>query len=378
MRTWWWIVWVGLPACQPNLTGVGSGSANTLGEDSDDSSAPTSGATTTPPDTGGGTDMGGTSMGSGVDTTQGMSSGPVDSTGAPPDDGSTGEPATGSAREPALLVISGSPEHDFGNVDLGASDIDVLTVSNDGGSDATGMAGQALAAPFSYTGGTYPGDGGDCEDTLAPQSSCTIELTFSPEVLGLHGETLAVAYDGAADATRPLLGGGAGQSDNLIQNPGGEMNGQPPPSWTNTGAGEWGAGDPWDFPPPQGGSSMLLALNGPNGPNFILEQDIDVSQWATTIDQGLMRFDFDGEARSWDNSEDEYRIRVRYRDAMGGGNGQWTSDWQVSNSWQTLSNDEAAPSGTRIIRIELGCRRSGGDNYCDAYFDDLVLTAYYP
>jgi hypothetical protein len=78
---------------------------------------------------------------------------------------------------------------------------------NTGGVDATVVAPAALAAPFSYKGGTAPGTGGTCAATLGAGKSCTIVVTFSPTVAGEADATLTVAYkDGVAarSATRPF------------------------------------------------------------------------------------------------------------------------------------------------------------------------------
>ncbi len=375
----WLVVSVGLAACQPNLGGGGTGSAtaNTVGADSGDSSATGATSGMTSADTGVGDASGGSdATTTSVDTTG--PTGPDESSTNPGDDSSTGPLATDGGEAP-MLVIAEAPLHDFGDVALGDDDTVLLMVSNEGTGAATGMAGQALTAPFGYVGGSYPGVGGDCGDTLDPAASCTIEVEFSPAELGPYTDTLAVTYDGAAmDATCDLIGGGAGDSGNLLLNPGGENTGYPPPDWQIVGGGDWWAGVIFDDPAPHAGSSYLLADTGPDSPSvFTLRQDVDVSAWADLIDAGLLSFSFEGWARTYFNDNDYFRFRIRFRDDAGMVIEVWNTDWQTSDVWELHDDMRTMPAGTRSLRVDLGCEKFGG-TYCNAYFDAMDLRVSYP
>src|SRR5687767_4887487 len=79
----------------------------------------------------------------------------------------------------ALLTISDPLTYDFGTVVVGNTASKTFTVTNSGGSNATSVAGAALAAPFSYTGGTYPGTGGTCGNSIPRNGgTCTVSVTY--------------------------------------------------------------------------------------------------------------------------------------------------------------------------------------------------------
>jgi hypothetical protein len=59
-----------------------------------------------------------------------------------------------------------------------------------------------LSAPFSYAGGSYPGTGGTCPETLNPAVVCTIELRLDPVTAGSFTSGIQINYyDGLADQT---------------------------------------------------------------------------------------------------------------------------------------------------------------------------------
>lgn len=290
---------------------------------------------------------------------------------------STSEPVGTTAGGVPILVISGAPaDYNFGNIPVGDLDVVALSVTNEGDSEATNITGQPLAAPFAFTGKGFPGAAGDCGNTLAAADSCTVEVSFAPTELGIHFDSLAISYDEALTAIRSLVGGGQGLSTNLLLNPGAEDQGTPPPNWVDTGPGNWIAGSIPMEVNPMAGVSVFYADTGPNNQGYILLQDADVSMWTSTIDLGLMSFEFEGWARSL-NNEDEYRIRVHYRDATNITLDTFSTGWSTSNSWQFHSDQRMAPPGTRSIRVELGCLKGAGQ-WCNAYYDALDLRAQYP
>ena len=62
--------------------------------------------------------------------------------------------ATGAT--PALLTISHGATYNYGAIASGGSANHAFTVTNTGGSDATGITEVGLAAPFGFAGGSYP------------------------------------------------------------------------------------------------------------------------------------------------------------------------------------------------------------------------------
>lgn len=104
--------------------------------------------------------------------------------------------------------------YDFGNTAVGGSGQKTITISNNGEAQATSISANALSAPFSFLGGTYPGTGGDCAATLDGGDTCTIVLAFSPAVQGAASTTLVITYTNGANpdsVSLPLSGtGGTG------------------------------------------------------------------------------------------------------------------------------------------------------------------------
>lgn len=366
-RGWVWgglgLLCVPLAGCSLNASGVGTSAAASIGGPDDDGGT-TSGGTDgdapgAPDSTSDVADAGGTF---GVDTTGADGS----STGEPP-------PATGDG-EP-LLALSDGPTFDFGAIDVGNQLVHSFTLTNNGDALATGIDGASLADPFAFTG-AFPGAAGTCGSSLPAGDGCTIEVRFTPGQIGPHAGTLSIVSDGPS-VDREMMGGGAGRSDNLIANPGGESTGSPPPSWTNAGAGNWMAGN-WGagFPTPTG-NNYLTATDGPNDQDYVLRQDVSLEAWAALSDLGVLRLSFQGEARSLQDDNDSHRIRVRYRDAGGAVLDTWDTSWQGTGTWTLRSDERIAPAGTRSVRVDLMCRKTFGA-YCDGYFDELELRASYP
>ncbi len=113
----------------------------------------------------------------------------------------------------AVLTISEAPTYNFGMLVVGASAENTFTITNTGGYDAASIAdAAALAAPFAYKGGTYPGTGGDCGTDLAAAATCSIVLEFTPASDTVYSDTLEINYnDGTGSVTLSLgLNGSAG------------------------------------------------------------------------------------------------------------------------------------------------------------------------
>lgn len=108
----------------------------------------------------------------------------------------------GIGATPALLTISPSV-HDFGDFTVTGSATQIFSINNTGGVQATGIAdGGGLAAPFNYTGGSFPGTNGNCTTTLAPAGACDIELEFSSSTINTYSDTYILNYfDGVSGTT---------------------------------------------------------------------------------------------------------------------------------------------------------------------------------
>jgi alpha-tubulin suppressor-like RCC1 family protein len=120
-------------------------------------------------------------------------------------------PIEGTGQMPALLTISDPPTYDYGSQVLATVTSHSFTVTNSGSASATAMAGAALAAPYSYKGGTYPGTGGTCSTTLAGSATCTIIVNFTPSSAAVANATLSLSHNtgvAVTNATRPMTGTG--------------------------------------------------------------------------------------------------------------------------------------------------------------------------
>jgi hypothetical protein len=272
------------------------------------------------------------------------------------------------------LSISEGPAYDFGTVATGNQLSHVFIVSNEGDDEATGLGG-SIGGPFSLPGG-FPGTG-TCGANLAAGTTCTVQVAFSPTEIGPHASTLSVSYGEGPAALLDVVGDGAGQGSNLLANPGGETTGEPCPGWTDAADGTWGAGIWPQETPAWADSNYIYSDTGPDNVDYVLRQDISVAAWAAIIDAGTVRFSMQGHARALSAGNDQYRISVHYLDGGGATLASWTTGNQSVGSWQAYGDLRTAPTNTRTVRVELGCRKTYGE-LCHAYFDALDLHALHP
>lgn len=119
------------------------------------------------------------------------------------------------------LSISDGPTYDFGSRYVGTRAEKTFTVTNTGKNTATAMGPgtPALAAPFSFKNGSYPGTG-SCATTMPGDgSTCTIVVTFQPTAMTNYSDTIRVNYSdasGTVSAIRAIKGAGvnSGALDN--------------------------------------------------------------------------------------------------------------------------------------------------------------------
>lgn len=116
----------------------------------------------------------------------------------------------------ASLAITADSSANWGNRAVGSTTSLLFTVTNSGAGSATVVAedgSAALAAPFSFTGGSFPGSGGGtCTATIAAGATCKIRLSFAPSGLGAAADSVVLSYNNglaASTATLALQGTGA-------------------------------------------------------------------------------------------------------------------------------------------------------------------------
>lgn len=86
---------------------------------------------------------------------------------------------------------------DFGAARLNTSADKEVLIGNIGKLEATSLGSDdsaALAAPFGFKGGTFPGTGGTCGSSLQGGAICSIVLTFSPTTEGTYSSTFKLKY----------------------------------------------------------------------------------------------------------------------------------------------------------------------------------------
>lgn len=105
----------------------------------------------------------------------------------------TNVPLTGTGAPTAVLSFS-SATYDFGDIIQTQTTTQTITVNHSGPIAANSMSTNSLSAPYSFKGGTYPGTGGTCTDSLS-SGSCTMVIDFAPTTTGIKNQTLSLSYD---------------------------------------------------------------------------------------------------------------------------------------------------------------------------------------
>ncbi len=91
--------------------------------------------------------------------------------------------------------LSISPLLDFGARSFGSTHTQALLVSNNGRSSMTGFSATGIDTPFSFAGGSFPGVGGTCTDSLGAGQSCTLMLEFTAgSTFAIHEQTLTLRF----------------------------------------------------------------------------------------------------------------------------------------------------------------------------------------
>ncbi|MBC8069184.1 MAG: hypothetical protein IAG13_12690 [Deltaproteobacteria bacterium] len=282
-----------------------------------------------------------------------------------------------SATAEAHLEITEAPQFDFGDVELSDVAAHAFEVSNLGTVDATGIAAELQGEGYTWRGGAFPGEGGSCSTSLAPAQACEIVVAWSAATWGDAIGQLEVRYDDSRDghsATATLHARGVGSTTNLVDNGDAEDGGAPPTDWNLVR----GAGEDWrtttEFA--ANGSSSIYAGIGPRTSSFRLRQAANVGKWATFVDADELRFELTAQTRSYADGNDPHQVRLRFIDDDANVLEELASPTYDGTAWQAVELVRVAPAGTRVVQVQLRCEKTGGD-YCDAFFDDILLLASY-
>ena len=101
----------------------------------------------------------------------------------------------GNAGLVANLVTTDNFDGNFGVHDLGKEVDKTITIRNDGGLEARHFSPTLSGSgEIQFKGGTYPGIGGTCRDSLKYQETCTMVLSFKPTILKSHTKQVSIGY----------------------------------------------------------------------------------------------------------------------------------------------------------------------------------------
>ena len=167
------------------------------------------------------------------------------------------------------------------------------------------------------------------------------------------------------------------KAQNLILNPGCEdtLDNSEIPHWTEILGSNWtqrGAN-----PDPFAGNFYFFAGVASEAE---LQQDVDVSNYESLIDNNELGFNFEGFVRTFTQSPaDQSRIKLEFLDFLKTTKLDTFDSGNYSNTsaWIQVADTTIAPQGTRYIRVRLiSTRRAGSNN--DGYYDSLSLTTFTP
>jgi len=130
-----------------------------------------------------------------------------------------------------------------------------------------------------------------------------------------------------------------------------------------------------------GGTVFFSGCSSFFGGPFELQQSIDVSADAVTIDLGSQLYTFSGYMQTpVSNQTDQGRFIVDYLNGSNTVLGtSYASNWQSfsggsGTAWTNYSNTRVAPAGTRMIRVRMLTQIVFNQPAINVYFDDISLT----
>jgi len=82
----------------------------------------------------------------------------------------------------------------FPETPVSSTSTQTITLQNYGALEATSLTvtEDPTVGKFNFDGGTYPGTGGTCTDTLAPDATCTVVIAFEADTTA--GETYTADF----------------------------------------------------------------------------------------------------------------------------------------------------------------------------------------
>lgn len=110
-------------------------------------------------------------------------------------------------------LIGNNNEFENVNLDSDSSTSQLVEITNSNSAQsADNLTFGSLGGGYGFTGGSFPGTSGDCSTTLASDTSCTLDITFTPTSgVGFYEKDLTIDFDygGSAESVTIKLSGSA-------------------------------------------------------------------------------------------------------------------------------------------------------------------------
>ncbi|MEL7834626.1 cadherin domain-containing protein [Fodinibius sp. Rm-B-1B1-1] len=133
------------------------------------------------------------------------------------------------------------------------------------------------------------------------------------------------------------------------------------------------------FTPDAQSGSIMFFENSSNNLATYIEQTVDVSGWAGSIDAGDATVDFSGWLRTNSLDADKGKFTVTFLDGSNTDIESFDSGFLESDgAWQQVSDSRTVPSGTRSVRLRLHSQNedqndSGDATFHNVFFDNMSL-----
>lgn len=217
--------------------------------------------------------------------------------------------------------------------------------------------------------------------TFVTDGTYVLRLTASDSELSLSDD-VTVTVEAAPPNRPPTASAGEDKTVtpglNLVRNGGGEEQivGGMIPGWTKAEGETWtqAPADTSNFYESLEGDTYLHA---PGDEHAELQQDVDVSAYAGSINAGAQQFAFSAAVRAAaETAADGARVVFEFRDASNSNVLATVDSGEINTSetWQLIEGSFAAPANSAWLRVRLIAARNSGAT-TDAYFDAVSVRA---
>ncbi|MFK8137162.1 MAG: fibronectin type III domain-containing protein [Bdellovibrionales bacterium] len=96
---------------------------------------------------------------------------------------------------PGVLMALPGTSLIFASTEISNENIQTLQLQNDGEKSLINIVVSDLSGDFQYTGGSFPGTNGTCNNALTNNQSCLIEISFTPTSSGIRESTISINFN---------------------------------------------------------------------------------------------------------------------------------------------------------------------------------------